>query len=247
MPSMRRRQYKRVSQLIIIAALTCWCSTRAGAEAIGSPASILKKGKWVFGLASDAVFGRGFNGNADVTVVQGGHFRGYGLTDWLSVYGKIGGAYLEVDDASIKKATTTSTTHSFGGGLLSSVQVKSKLFENRQKTWEWDGSLQYVDIRARHRGKNDGRWHEWQFGTSLARSFGNVKPYVGVKYSMIHFLYRVRENGTLLKQGRYQEQGPVGPFLGADLYLGRYDDVTINIEGAYLNGAEIALALSYSF
>ena len=215
------------------------------AESVGSPSRILKKGTWSFGLGAGTLAGRELGTDVTAVVYQVGHFRGYGLTDWLSVYGKLGVAYLQVDDPSIKKKDL-STEHRFGANLLSSVQLKGRLFENRKRDFAWDGSLQYIDIRKGHKGKNEGRWHEWQFATSVAKSFGRLKPYLGVKASMTDFSFKVKEDGKLIQQGTYQENG-AGPFFGTDVYFGRYEDVVLNIETSYLNGAEVDMSLSYSF
>ncbi len=215
------------------------------AESVGSPSGILKKGKWSFGLGGGSVVGRDFGGGVTAVMYQAGHFRGYGLTDWLSIYGKIGVAYLEVDDPSIKRRDGT-TKHSLGGNVISGGQLKARFFENRRRDFEWDGSFQYVDIRGRHRDKNLGKWHEWLFATSLAKGFGRLKPYLGVKYSLTYLPYKIKEDNHLLGQGRYHV-GAVGPFFGTDFSFGRYEDVVLNIESSYLNGAEVDVALSYSF
>ena len=244
---MRPAQYiKSGLGLMMLVWWTVALAPPVDAEAVGSPSSILKKGKWVMGLGGGAM-GRHLKGVADALVFQGGHFRGYGLTDWLSVYGKVGGASLEVDDSTIVKLQDPSTQNSFGGNILFSVQAKGKLLEHKRWGWEWDWSAQYVDIRARHKGKNAARWHEWQLAMSTAKSMGRLKPYVGAKYSIVNMLFRVWDNGSLLKQGRYREDNPVGIFVGTDYYFGQYEDVILNIEGSYLDGPEIAMALSYSF
>lgn len=218
-----------------------------GAESVGSPSGILKKGKWDFGLGTGLLSSREMEGGAEALVFQGGHFRGYGLTDWLSIYGKIGAAFLEIEDVAILKTNDTSTKNDFGINVFSSVQLKGKIFESKRQQWEWDGSVQYVDIRARHRGKNEARWHEWQFATSLAKSLGRFKPYGGLKLTLLDVSYRVRQNNTLLKQGEYNEDQPLGIFVGADYYFGQYEDVVLNIEGSSFNGNEMNVALSYLF
>lgn len=216
------------------------------AEAVGSPAGILKKGKWVMGLGG-GFLERNLKGDAKAKVSQGGHFRGYGLTDWLSVYGKIGLAYLSVDDPSIVKASEVLTTNDFDFNVLSSVQLKGRLFEHKKTGWEWDGSLRYVDMRKRHEGKNEGRWHQWQFATSVAKPLGPLKPYAGVQYSIVDFTYRVREHGSLLRQGTYEEEGRKGIFFGTDYYFGRSEDVILNVESSYVDGAEVNVAIAYTF
>ena len=229
-------------------AMVLWSPCAVWAEAVGSPASILKKGQWVMGLGGGGLFGRDMKGSAKATLYQGGHFRGYGLTDWLSIYGKIGLAYLEVDDGTIlKKTSGASSVNRFYFNALSSVQMKARMWQNATQDWEWDGSVRYVDIRAKHKDKNEVRWHEWQFATNVAKAFGRFKPYAGVSYSIIDAFYRVRENGQLLKQGTYHQDQPVDLFLGMDYAFGSSEDVMINVEGSFLNGGEVNVAVQYLF
>jgi len=227
--------------------MVLWGSCPVDAEPVGSPASILKKGKWFMGAGTSLLAKRNLKGNTEAAAYQGGHVRGYGLTDRLSLYGKLGLAHFEVDDGSIKKKNDLSTTNGFGLNVVSGVQIKSRFFESRSKRWEWDGSVQYLDMRARHKGKNEARWHEWQLATSVAASVHRLKPYVGVKYSVIDVFYRIREDGQQLAQGRYKEDQPVGLFLGTDWALGRYEDVILNVESAFVDGAEVAVTIAYTF
>ena len=217
------------------------------AESVGSPASILKKGQWVMGLMGGALTGRGFRGDAEATVASGAHVRGYGLTDRLSVYGKIGAAYLEVDDASILKTGDPDTSNSFGANVLTGAQVKVKFWESRSRRWEWDGSLQYLDLRGSRKGKNEARWHEVQGASSVAVALGRWTPYLGLTYSIVNMTYRVRENGALLKQGRYRQDHPVGIVYGTDIAFGESEAVVVNVEGGFSDGHEVAMTVAYTF
>jgi len=217
------------------------------AAAVGSPASVLKKGKWIMALSGTGVQGRDLNGNASVTAYGFGHMRGFGLTNWLSVYGMIGAGYLEVDDPSIIKVNDTSTTNRFGANILVTGQLKTRIWRSANHNWEWDGSLAYVDISKRHRNKNEPRFHQWDVATSVAKSFGRIKPYLGVKWSAIRFFYRVRQNGQLLQQGVYSEDGSFGPFFGTDVYFGDLEDVILNVETSYVGGPEFDTSIQYLF
>ena len=226
--------------------LTVGQAPLARAEAVGSPASILKKGRWAMGLVGGWVADRNFKGNAQATVVHAGHFRGYGLTDRLSLYGRLGGAGIEVDDPSIQK-TDRSTTHSFGLNFAGAAQLKARVMESKRFGVEWDASAQYVEMRAGHKGKNEGRWHEGQLATGLAKSLGRFTPYAGVKFAMVDFVYKVRESGTLLRQDKYEQETPVGLYAGTDVRFGEQQDVILNVEGDYLDGLEVTVALAYTF
>ena len=235
-----------VASLFLAAFLACQVD-RAWGDAIGSPSGILEKGQWVLGLRGRGLFKRKMNGNADASAYQGTHFRGYGLTDWLSLYGGIGAGELVINDPSAPR-TGGSTQHTFGPAIVASVQLKGKLWET---PWagglEWDGVVQYTDIRSHAKRRNTGRWHEWEIATCLAKSFGRLKPYAGVKYSLIRMYALLKDQGQVLKQTRYRD-GAVGPMLGTDLYLGEDKQVIVNVEGSYLSGApEVALSIAYTF
>jgi hypothetical protein len=225
----------------------CVATPWVGAEAVGSPASILKKGQWAMSASGGAAPNRTLHGDAEVRLYQGGHARGYGLTDWLSVYGKIGLAHLEVDDPTIIKLNQSSSTNSFGFNLFTEAQIKARLWQHVPTGFEWDGSLQYIDIRAGHKDKNEGRWHEWQFASSVAKPFGRVKPYLGAKLNLLRMFYKVRQNGAVVQQGHYREDHPIGMFIGSDVSLGSSEDVVLNVETSYQDGLETNLALQYVF
>ena len=235
----------RASPLLVM--LCLGRPTIGDAEAIGSPSRILKKGTWAMGLGGGGVLGRDLKGNAEATLYEFGHFRGYGVTDWLSLYGKLGVAFLEVDDPAIVKPRDSSSNNRFGTNVLVAIQTRTRLWQSPQKKWEWDGSLQYVDIRKRHQGKNEGRWHQWQVATSVARAFGRVKPYLGVEWSMVNFNFKIRQEGELLTQGRYHEDASIGPFFGTDVYLGSAEDVMVNLETSYVGGGEVDASIRYIF
>lgn len=222
------------------------CASWAFAEPVGSPAGILKKGKWAMGLGGSGLQ-RGLTGSSEALIYQAGHFRGYGLTDRLSLYGKIGGAYLEVEDPSILTTDSPTGKHSFGAGVMVGVGLKGKIWESATKGWEWDGSVQYVDVRARHRTDNDGHWREWVVATNVAKSVGRLKPYGGLKVSIIDFDAKIRQGSRLLKQEAYEADTRVGPFFGTDVYFGDQEDVIMNVETSYLDGVEVTLAIQYLF
>ncbi|GEM_PF-2809594 len=232
-----------------LSALLCGCvgASRVWAEAVGSPASVLKKGQWSMSASGGALQGRSLSGQGKATVYQGGHARGYGLTDWLSLYGKLGLARITVDDPTILKTNDSSSSNSFGANLFAAVQLKSRLWQHVPSQFEWDGSLQYIDMRASHKGKNEARWHEWQFATSVAKPFGRVKPYLGAKLSFVNMYYRVRQQGVLLKDGNYHQDSPFGVFVGSDFSLGASEDVVLNVETSYQGGLETNLAIQYVF
>ncbi|MBI4323073.1 MAG: hypothetical protein HY596_02225 [Candidatus Omnitrophica bacterium] len=233
------------SAWVVVMVLRAPCGVWA--EEVGSPAGILKKGQWAMEAGGGAVFGREVNpSGSKATVYQLGHRRGFGLTDWLSLYGKIGAAYLEVKDTSIKRSSNSSSTIRFNGAVLVDLQLKSRFWRHVKTGLEWDGSFQYVYLRARHRGSNDGTWQEWVGSTSVAKSMGRLTPYLGVKYSLTNFKTKIRD-GSALIQRTYKNDVPVGAFFGTDLHFGPSEDVILNVETSYLGGPELDIAVKYLF
>ncbi len=165
------------------------------------------------------------------------------MTDRLRLYGKPGAAYLDVHDTSFP----TTARSGFGANLLMSGQLKAKLWQNARKDFLWDGSVQYIYIGAPHKRKgNQARWNEWQFATRLAKTFGRLEAYLGVKLSFLQVYYRLR-NQNIQTSSRYRPDSLVGPFLGLDCHLGENADTILTIEGSYLQGAEITIAISKRF
>ena len=213
------------------------------AEPVGSSAGVLRKGQWLFGLNAGGVLGRGAKGSGDPQegLYSATHFRGYGLTDWLSLFGKVGWAYLRVNDG---QALTGA--NDFGSNLLLGAQVKGRLWHNVKHDLEWDASTQYLWIGAPHRrGRNQAQWQEWQFATTAAKGFGRLKPYVGVKVSLVRFDFHLRRGGHDAEKGSYEQDGFLGPVLGMD-YAVR-EDTIVNVETSYLNGAEVNVGVARTF
>lgn len=231
---------------LLIVGMIC-SQTRVGAEAVGSPSSILKKKQWAMGLRGGSLLNRGLDNGAEASVYRLGHVRGYGLTDWLSLYGTIGWAHVAIEDASIIKRNDPSTDNSFGHNVLANAQLKGKLWQHLRTGLEWDGSMQFAYLGGRHKGKNEVRWNEWQLSTSLAKPIGRVTPYVGVKLSLIHAKTWVRQDGEVVRQLTYRQDGLIGPFIGSDIHFGTDEHAVINVEGSYLDGAEVDVAVSYLF
>ena len=242
---MNGRRYNNAmnATLRIVCLVCCLCQPAAGeAASVGSPAGSLRKGQWAMGLkasgASRDVAKSGLGAAADV--IEASHFRGYGVTDWLSAYVGIGGAHLRVKD--------DTASNSFGANLAVDGQLKSRLWEHERYGLGWDASAQYLYRGAPHRkGGNQSHWSEWQLASSVAKSFGRLKPYVGVKLSLVNVKFKVRKDSRITQQGTYKGDGIVSPFFGLDLYLGDAESLIVNAEGSFVGGEEASLSLAYRF
>jgi opacity protein-like surface antigen len=237
-------RWARGSAMVLLAVALLGAAA-AHAESIGSPATVLKKGEWLMGMASEFVLGRQVDNGADLFMYGAGHSRGYGLTDWLSVYGTIGAAHVSAEDSTIVTSSGTSGTHGFGLSVLLSGSLKARLLQ--RDTWELDAALRYTDLRARRKNKNELRWHHVQLAGSVAKSLGRMKPYAGGMVTLLNVKYRIRDNSTTIKQDRYRHDTPVGMFLGTDVYFGEEQDVVLNVEATFADGPGLGASISYKF
>jgi len=217
-------------------------ASTSDAASVGSPAGVLRKGQWAMGLKAGGALRDVTKSDlhAKAELVEGGHFRGYGLTDWLSLYAGVGAAYLGVKNSPV--------TDSFGANVALNGQVKSRLWESKRFGVEWDASAQHLFIGAPHRkGNNQAQWTEWQLASSVAKSIGPFKPYVGAKLSFVNMKFKVRKDNRITQQGTYKADGMMSPFFGLDWYVGEAENLIINVEGSFVNDEEVTLGVAYRF
>ncbi len=219
----------------------------AHAAPVGSPAGLLEKGQWDFGLEGGGYLSKRpmeSSGASDyeVSLGYGYHCRSYGLTDRLKITGRVGGSYgyiYDVSDPTVEKKTTLS------GGLVLGIQLKGIIFEHKDTGFEWDASGQFLYMCSHHKrsGKANADWYEWQAATCLAKEIGRFRPYAGVKFSIVNLDYDDGEGNTT----SYDENGSIGAFAGTAICLGRDRDIVVNLEGGFLLGTECYIGVKYKF
>lgn len=232
--------------LQLIAILIFFWTGVAQAAQVSCPASLLKKGQWDFAIEGGYIHERPMesegNSNYHVDLGYGCHSRSYGLTDRLTITGRIGGSFGYLYDETI--AGVESKT-SLSGGLALGAQLKGIIWENKDRGLEWDGSGQFLYLQSHHKrsGKANADWYEWQISSCLAKAFNRFKPYAGVKFSTVNLDY---DDGKGNKAS-YDEDGGVGLFAGTDIYFGEDKDIVANLEGAFFLGTEVYLGIRYKF
>lgn len=233
-----------------IAILFAFClgMPQAQAAPVGSPASLLKKGQWDFAIEGGYIYRRPITTNKDnsddyeVSMWNGWHSRSYGLTDRISIKGKIGGAYGYIYD---NLPNTTAPKTSLSGGLLLGLQTKGILYQDKASGIEWDGSGQFLYICSHHKrsGKANADWYEWQMATCLAKKLGIFKPYAGVQFSTLTLDH---DDGQGNKTS-YEEGKGIGPFLGTDIFFGKEEDIVLNLELSGVAATEFYGGIHYRF
>ena len=233
-------------QLSAIFLILCLFAFGVQAAPVGSPASLLQKGQWDFALEGGYLSERAMEGDDDssydVNIVHGYHSRSYGLTDRLTIKAKAGGIYAHLNE---ETPAGIQTETSLSGGFGLGIQLKGIIFENQDRGFEWDGSGQFVYMRSHRKrsGKANTDWYEWQVSTCVAKALGKFKPYAGVKFSTVDLDHDDGKGNT----NSYDEDESVGPFIGTDIYLGRDQDIVINLEIGFLLGNEYYGGIKYRF
>ena len=216
----------------------------AVAQPSNSPSSILEKGQWAFGLGGGGLWKRAMKkGGAELSVYEGSHTRGYGLTNRTTLYGEIGGAYVGNEDPSVAENVDSD----FGRNLILGGQLNSKLWTSATGRWEWYGSLGYRYLGAPHKSSgNKITWKEWQLATSLAWAWRGKKPYAGLKLSALNADYQIR-SGTTEITGTYRPKDVIGPFAGIDWVVSEDQETIINLEGSYIGGPSVNVTWTTRF
>ncbi|MBL7085001.1 MAG: hypothetical protein ISS43_02700 [Candidatus Omnitrophica bacterium] len=226
--------------------LFLFCASLAQAAPVGSPAGLLKKGQWDFaiegGYLSERPMESGGKSDYTVSISHGYHSRSYGLTERLMITGKAGGMYAYLYDETTPGVQTKT---SLSGGLGLGLQLKGIIFKNEISEFEWDGAAQFLYLSSHHKrsGKANADWYEWQISSCLAKVFGILKPYAGVKFSVVDLDH---DDGKGNKTS-YDEDSNLGPFVGTDIYFGEDRDIVINLEAGFLLGTEFYGGIRYRF
>lgn len=243
---MKRLTVYNVYQFTVFSLMFFLCMNCVQAAQVGCPASLLKKGQWDFAIEGGYINERPMetdgNANYHVDIGYGYHSRSYGLTERLTITGKVGGSYGYLYD---EATTGAGSKTSLSGGLVLGAQLKGIIFENKEQGFEWDGSSQFLYMCSHHKrsGKANVDWYEWQLATCLAKAFNRLKPYAGVKFTTVNLDH---DDGKGNKTS-YDEDGSVAPFVGTDIYFGDDRDIVVNLEGAFLIGNEIYIGVKYRF
>ena len=113
--------------------------------------------------------------------------------------------------------------------------------------------LLLLDPNANFSSESKTKIEEWQVAVYVNRTFGNLSPYIGVKYSNLNMDFELDGSGQvsgapvlLTIDGKSEAEDNFGIFLGTDIYLipNRF---SVNIEVRFIDETAGTIGMNYRF
>jgi hypothetical protein len=219
------------------------------ADSFGTLSSTLKKGQWMMSLEGYGALDRDLKysgGTVDAIYWGIYHGRGYGLTDRISIFGKVGYHDLDVDPNPFKNKE-----ESLKGGMAGGLYLKGVIFKDPESLFEVGVGGGYLYCSAHHDNGPKYDWREWQIGGYASKEFGRFTPYVGLKYSDLDSKLKFKEKpGEGDVRGgsiEVESDDKIGAFVGVNVFLSQDKDVYLNCEVNFISSLEIGAGLYYKF
>ena len=89
--------------------------------------------------------------------------------------------------------------------------------------------------------KNEAIIDDWQFSMVASKDIGDFVPYLGARYGTLDFIRRTNE----VDRKRIKSEKNFGLIIGMDYWLDKR--TKLNLEGAFLDGEEVAIGVTYDF
>ncbi|MBU1888176.1 MAG: hypothetical protein KKB46_03170 [Candidatus Omnitrophica bacterium] len=226
--------------LIIFSAFSLQPS--AFSPAYGAPAygtHMPEKQHWTCGMEGDFIIDRNLDNDQGGSGVDKYFVTcSYGIFSWLSFDGKIGVGNVDWD------RTSNSSLHyatNFAGGY----GFRIKAFENDECDLKSVVGFQHISVHPDARNQ-DGTKHEtiideWQGSFLVSKDMGCLVPYIGTRYGTMDFIKWENEQD----RKRIQSEKYYGVIIGLDFLLN--ERLKVNLEGAFVDGEEVAAGFSYDF
>lgn len=222
---------------------------------IASPA--VEKGKFGIkaGAEADFVFSRELDVEDEDVELEANFYTAkisYTLLDRLDIYailGSLSGAEVTekygsttlkygVDDAFVWGAGLTVLAYEWDNGFRVGIDGKYRSSEPGISSINLNGTdYSLVD--------SEGSFKEWQFALAVSKQFGKFIPYAGVKYSDMELSAKGTISGTVYQTDKVGGKNLTGLFVGAS-FLPK-DNISINIEGRFIDETAMNVGLSYKF
>lgn len=221
---------------------------QACADSFGTMTTTLEKGQWMMSIEGYGAIDRDLeyaDGKVDSNYWGIYHGRGYGLTDKISIFAKIGYYDLnEVDPNPFKNIA-----EDLKGGMAGGIYLKGALLKEPENFFELGvgGSLFYCSAHSDNGPKYD--WREWQIGGYAQKKFGKFVPYAGIKYADLDSTLKFKQKEEDASAGSIdvESDDKIGLFAGTNFYLNQDEDVYLNCEVNLISSLEIGAGLYYKF
>ena len=194
-------------------------------------------GEWIAGFETNLAFEQKVRDYHNVQSNQYFYCLSFGFADWFSFDGKLGAG-----DAIVKPLPGNSTRYriNFSGGY----GWRAKLFEDKKHNIKGIWGFQHASVHPSSKMidgiKNDIIWDDWQIQALATKKLGNLRPYCGLKWSLLYIIQRIDGNRT-----RRRSLDHVGLIVGTDLSMNNY--TFLNIEGRFLDETALSTGLTIKY
>lgn len=162
----------------------------------------------------------------------------YGVLDWFVFDGKLG-----IGDTNRKGGNVPDVDYgySFAGGY----GFRLRLYDNRDSGIKVVGGFHHISVHPRDEDIGGDRYEsfldDWQLDLLCSKKFGRFTPYAGGKASVFEHVYRVNKGDRKRVSPKYNG----GAIAGFDFNL--KDDITVNVEGRFIDEDAVSAGIYYSF
>ncbi len=230
--------FKRVLFLLIV--LNLILLTRASQAAPAYGTHMPKRHHWTWGLEGNIILDRDLDNDEGGTSGKRYFLTGsYGIFPWFSFDGKIGIGGVDWDRAS--GSDNLSYSANFAGGY----GFRIKGFENKDWGIKAVAGFQHISVHPDPKNqdgdKNEAIIDDWQGSVIISKDAEVFVPYLGARYGTLDFIKWINEKD----RKRIKSEKNFGIIIGMDFWLN--ERTKLNLEGAFLDGEEIAIGASHDF
>ena len=198
-----------------------------------------QKRHWIWGLEGNFIIDRNLDNDEGGTNGNRYFLNGsYGIFSWFSVDAKIGVGDIDWDR---NKGDNLSYSTNFAGGY----GFRIKGYESEERGIRSVVGFQHISVHPEPKNqggdKNEAIMDEWQVSLVVSKDMGNFIPYLGTRYGTLDFIRRTNE----VDRKRIKSEKNFGIIIGLDYWLD--ENTRLNLEGAFLDGEELAIGVSYDF
>lgn len=162
----------------------------------------------------------------------------YSFFEWLCIDGKIGAGDVKWDR---NKADDLNYSTNFAGAY----GFRVKCFENKEYGINIVTGFQHISVhpnsKTQGNDKNEAIVDEWQGSIVMSKAIGSFVPYIGGRFGTMDLIKKTNEHD----RKRIKSEKNYGLILGFDYWLSK--NIKLNLEGAFVDGEEVALGVSRDF
>ncbi|MCM8781909.1 MAG: hypothetical protein NC828_02520 [Candidatus Omnitrophica bacterium] len=197
-----------------------------------------RRGQWYIGFETNLVSKRDMRkGLGEAETDQYFYNASYGLYDWFSFDGKLGGGDIEFD--------TKEAGHlDFDLGFAGAYGARFKIYNDEAEKIRAIFGFQHISVHPPKEkvGSVEYRaiWDEWQFSLLLSKAIRQFEPYLGIKASQLNIIRKDNFEDAWAWNGSRRHFGIV---TGSKIDI--FKNCYLDLEGRFIDETAFSAALSW--